>query len=205
MADPVGNNGIRADMGRPLAMLRKDNYRAWASKLKAQLKVSDIWRLVSGLELEPPATLPADSSGNQVTAAALIRAGWLKKGDRALALLITSISDDELHTVLAVGDDPAQIWSRLREKFERRSEAEAETAQMNLLDFAHREGETANAMIDRFEAVVMVCVDQGFLADETLQKRMLLARPADRYSFLKQSYLLSLVATRPDLVVLGPH
>ena len=71
---------------------------------------------------------------------------------------------------------------------------------MNLLDFAHREGETANAMIDRFEAVVMVCVDQGVLADETLQKRMPLARPAHRYSFLKQSYLLSPVATRPDLV-----
>ena len=168
MADPEGNSGIRADMGRPLAMPRKDNYRAWASKLKAQLKVSDIWRLVSGLEAEPPATLPYGSSNTQITAAALIRVGWLKKRDRASALLITSISDDELHTVLAVENDPVRIWSRLREKFERRSEAEAETAQMNLLDFAHREGETANAMIDRFEAVVMVCVDQGVLADETL-------------------------------------
>ena len=109
MADPVGNSGIRADMGRPPAMLRKDNYIAWASKLKAQLKVSDIGRLVSGLEPEPPATLPTGSSGNQVTAAALIRAGWLKKKDRASALLITSISDDELHTILAVEDDPAQM------------------------------------------------------------------------------------------------
>ena len=71
---------------------------------------------------------------------------------------------------------------------------------MNLLDFAHREGEIANAMIDRFEAVVMVCHDQGVVADETLQKRMLLARPADRYSYLKQSYHLAPVASRPDLV-----
>ena len=54
MANPEGNSGIRADMGRPLAMLRKDNYRAWAFKLNAQLKVSDIWRLVSGVEAEPP-------------------------------------------------------------------------------------------------------------------------------------------------------
>ena len=111
MDDPEGNSGMRADMGRPLAMLRKDNYRAWASKLKAQLKVSDIWRLVSGVEAEPLATLPAGSSNTQITAAALILAGWLKKRDRASALLITSISDDELHTVLAVEDDPVRIWS----------------------------------------------------------------------------------------------
>ena len=200
MADPGGNSGIRAEVGRPLAILRKDNYRAWASKIKAQLKVMDCWRLVSGTDVEPPATLPAGSSNAQITAGALLRAGWLKRKDRASALLITSISDDELHTVLAVEDDPVRVWNRLREKFERRSEAEAETAQMNLLDFAHREGENANAMIDRFEAVVMVCLDQGVVADETLQKRMLLARPADRYSFLKQSYLLAPVAARPDLV-----
>ena len=61
--------------------------------------------------------------------------------------------------MLAVEDDPIRVWIRLRKKIERRSEAEAETAQMNLLDFAHREEENANAMIDRFEAVVMVCLD----------------------------------------------
>ena len=97
-------------------------------------------------------------------------------------------------------DDPVLMWTRLKEKFDRRSEAEAETAQLKLLDFAHREGESANAMIERFETVVMVCVDQGIAADENLQKRMLLARPADRYAFLKQSYLLSSIGNRPDLV-----
>ena len=113
-----------------------------------------------------------------MTAAALIRTGWMRRRDRAAAVLITSISDEELHTVLAVGDDPIRIWTRLRKKFKRRSEAEAETAQMNLLDFAHREGENSNTMIDRFETVVMVCLDQGVAVDENLQKRMLLARPA---------------------------
>ena len=55
-------------------------------------------------------------------------------------------------------------------------------------------------MIERFEAVVMICLDQGVVGDETLQKRMLLARPADWYSFLKQSYLLAPIASRPHLV-----
>ena len=59
---------------------------------------------------------------------------------------------------------------------------------MSLLDFAHREGETTNAMIDRFETIVAFCTDQGVAAGENLQKRMLLARPAERYAYLKQSY-----------------
>ena len=200
MTDSSGNSGIRAEVARPLALLRKDNYRAWKSKVKAQLKVMDCWRLVIGTEAEPPTTLLARSSGAVVTDAALMRTSWIRRRDRATAALITSVSNEEVHTVQAVNDDPILMWRRLKEKFERRSEAEGETVQMRLLDFAHREGESANAMIERFETVVMVCLDRGVSANENLQKRMLLARPADRYSFLKQSYLLSSIANRPDLV-----
>ena len=202
MADTLGNSGIRAEGIRPVALLRKENYRAWSSKLKAQLKVMDCWRLVTEVELMPPAAAPAGSTVAQLAAAILTRASWDKRRDRAAAILITSISDEESHTVQAVDEDPVQIWNRLREKFERRSETEAETAQMNLLEFAHREGETANATIDRFETIVMICEDQGVPADENLQKRMLLARPADRYAFLKQNYLLAPVASCPDLISL---
>ena len=69
---------------------------------------------------------------------------------------------------------------------------------MSLLDFAHREGEIANSTIDRFETIVAFHIDQGVIADENLQKRMLLARPAERYAYLKQSYLLASAATRPE-------
>ena len=126
MADSSGNSGIRAEVARPLALLRKDNYRAWSSKVKAQLKVMDCWRLVIGTEAESPATLPAGSSGAAVAAAALIRTSWIRRRDRAAAALITSVSDEEVHTVQAVDDDPVLMWKRLKEKFERRSEAEAE-------------------------------------------------------------------------------
>ena len=158
----------------------------------------DCWRIVSGTEPEPPATVPAGSNIAVVNAAQLLRTSWLKRADRAAALLITSISDEELHTVQTVDEDPVAMWNRLKEKFERKSEAEAELAQMSLLDFAHREGETANAMIERFETIVAFCTDQGVALGENLQKRMLLARPAERYAYLKQSYLLSPVATRPE-------
>ena len=58
LTDNTGKSGIRADGIRPVAVLRKENNRAWCSKMKAQQKFMDCWRLVSGLELEPPATIP---------------------------------------------------------------------------------------------------------------------------------------------------
>ena len=200
MADTLGNSGIRAEGIRPLPLLRKDNYRAWSSKIKAQPKVMDCWRLVSAAEAEPPATAPAGAGAAERAAATLIRASWVKQRDRAAEVLITSISDEEVHAVQAVDEDLVLIGGRLREKFERRSKAEAESAQTNLLNFAHREDETTNATIDRFENIVLICVDQGVNPDENLLKRMLLARPAERYSFLKQSYLLAPIPSRPDLI-----
>ena len=118
MADNSGNSGIRAEGYRPMSVLRKDNYRAWSSKTKSQLKVMDCWRIVSGTQVEPPATVPAGSNIVVVNAAQLVRNSWLKRADRAAALLITSISDEELHTVQAVDEDPVAIWNRLKEKFE---------------------------------------------------------------------------------------
>ena len=180
----------------------KSNYRAWSTKLKAQLKVMDCWQLVSGVELQPPATGPPGCDAPTQAATVAARRSWDKRNDRAAAVLITSITDDELHTVQAVDEDPVAIWTRLREKIERRSEAEAETAFMKFLDFTHEEAETANKTIERFETLLTNCLDQGVAVDENMKKRMLIGRPADRYQFLKQNYLLSPMATKPDLASL---
>ena len=67
----------------------------------------------------------------QVAVAQVIRTSWLKRRGRAAAVLITSICDEELHTIQAVDDNLVLIRGRLREKFERRLEAKAETAQMS--------------------------------------------------------------------------
>ena len=137
-----------------MATLMNSNYRAWSTKLKAQLKVMDCWQLVSGVEVQPPATGPPGCDAAKQFAAVAARRSWDKRKDRAAAVLITSITDDELHTVQAVDDDPVAIWIRLREKFERRSEAEVETAFKKFLDFTHKEEETANETIERFETLL---------------------------------------------------
>ena len=163
--------------------------------------------MVEGTEVAPPSTAPDGATGAETRAVLAAKLLWDKKRDRASSVLVTSISDEEIYcdrlcTIYTVDDDPVQIWARLKEKFERRSEAEAEIAQMQLLEFAHKEGENANSTIDRFDTAVKYCTDQGVANDENLLRRMLLARPAERYAFLKQSYLSAPAATRPDLAML---
>ena len=151
MADPAGNSGIREAGLRPVAILKKDNYRAWTMKLKVQLKVMDCWELVTGAELQPPATAPAGADAAAIATALALRKSWDRRNNASSTVLITSISDEELHTVHGLDDFPPQIWVRLQEKFDRRSEAEAETAFMAFLDFAQLESETADELIERYE------------------------------------------------------
>ena len=112
MADPLANSGIRADgsLGRSVATLKSDNYTSWSSRLKAVLKISDCWRLTTGVELLP-AVAAAGSTAAQVAAADTARASWLKRKDRAAAVVIMSISDEEHGTVQAVDEDLSRSGS----------------------------------------------------------------------------------------------
>ena len=114
----------------------------------------DCWGLVEGTKATPPSTAPASATAAETRAVQAAKLLWDKKCDRASSVLVTSIGDEEIHTVYTVGDDPIHIWARHKEKFERRSEAEAEITQMQLLEFAHKEGEHADSTIDRFDTAV---------------------------------------------------
>ena len=96
-----------------------------------------------------------------MTAAALAtRVAWFVKKEAASAVLVTSISDDESHVIDGIEDEPAHIWARHAEKFDRKSEAEAEMCLMSLLDFTHQESETAEDIIGRLEKTLKMCLDQ---------------------------------------------
>ena len=56
---------------------------------------------------------------------------------------------------------------------------------MQLLDFVYKEEEVSNATIDRIDAAIKSCTDQGVNVDDNHATRMLLARPNERYKFLK--------------------
>ena len=121
MADPAGISGIGAIGLRPVAILKKDNYRSWSVKLKVQLKVMECWKSVTGTELQPPTTAPVGADAAAQLAAVALRKSWDKRRDGACAAIITSIPDEELHVVHGIDEDPVATWTRLKEKFERRS------------------------------------------------------------------------------------
>ena len=61
-----------------------------------------------------PDTLPilyrlTNATGAERTAALKLRASGDKRWDRAAAILVTSISDEDIHTVQAVDRDPIQL------------------------------------------------------------------------------------------------
>ena len=116
-----------------------------------QLKVMECWELVIGTESQPPNTAPAGADAAAIAAVLAFRKSWDKRRDGACAAIITSISDEELHVVHGIDEDPFATWTRLKEKFERRSEQESEAAFMRFLDFSHTESETANEMFERYE------------------------------------------------------
>ena len=106
MADPADISGIRATGLRPVAILKKDNYRSWSVKLKVQLKFMECWELVTGTELQPLATAPVGADAATQLVAVALRKSWDKRRDGACAAIITSIFDEELHVVHGIDEDP---------------------------------------------------------------------------------------------------
>ena len=74
----------------------------------------DCWELITGTELQPPATAPAGADAAATTAALAFRKSWDKRRDGAGAAIITSISDEELHVVHGIDEDPVATWTRLK-------------------------------------------------------------------------------------------
>ena len=157
----------------------------------------ECWELVT--ELQPPNTAPAGVDVVAIAAMLALRKSWDKRRDGACAAIITSISDEELHVVHGIDEDPVATWTRLKEKFERRSKQESKATFKRFLDFSHTKSETANEMIERYETYLQNCLDQGVVVDVNTRQQMLTGRPAERYKFLKQNYLLATPANKPNL------
>ena len=110
-----------------------------------------------------------------------------------MTLTAAAISDTEILTVTDVLDDPIKTWAALSKKCQRKSKMEAEAAHMALLQFKRSETEIADDTITRFHALVLKCRQQEVKTDDELLERMLLSRPNERCSFIKNNYLHSAV------------
>ena len=71
-----------------------------------------------------------------------------------------------MYHVKSIIKDLVATWQKLKEKYERVSEMEAEVVQQLLNDFQHVETESADETIDKFEQIVERCHQQGVPATE---------------------------------------
>ena len=73
---------------------------------------------------------------------------------------------------------------------------------MQLLDFVYKEEKVSNATIDRIHAAIKSCTDQGVNVGDNHATRMLLARPNERYKFLKYNHLFAPAAAKLSIFMM---
>lgn len=141
--------------------LKGENYTAWAVRMRLVFKANKVWEIVEGIDVRPPPppALVLANANNPGNVAAVVAANqamieFETSVTRAVFLIQESVSDDILHSIEDISNDPAAIWTTLHRKFARTSELQYESAQQAFLTFQHVETESAEQTIMRFEGVV---------------------------------------------------
>ena len=74
-------DNLSAGVIKPPAIPKSDNYRTWAMKLKANIKVMGAWGMVGGTDVAPLPTAPADSLAAEIATHRRVKAAWDSKWD----------------------------------------------------------------------------------------------------------------------------
>ena len=185
-------DGIRASPSKgssstSLNVLGSNNYASWRDKMTAALVMNDVWDLVNGDRVKPtiPVAIQNTAGTANVNQASIDSATaelkiYIKDYKYAASKLLHAISDDQMYHVRSVVINPVEIWKKLQQKFERRTEMEAQDANQALITFQHLEIENANTTIERLEQVLDKCQQQGVPLSEQVKARMLLSSVNER-------------------------
>jgi hypothetical protein len=95
--------------------LNEKNYRSWATTVRAILREKKLFDVVEG-RTEVPAKLKDDASTDEHTAYDAELEAYEKKAFPACRILLSTITS-RLITYVEDEDDPAKIWSTLKERF----------------------------------------------------------------------------------------
>ena len=93
-----------------------------------------------------------------------------------------------MHHIRLVITDAVQIWHKLQQNFDRKTEMEAQAVNKLLINFKHLEIETADETIERYEQIVDKCLQQGLVISEHTKQRMLLQEVNDRHTYITKAY-----------------
>ena len=119
--------GIRAsspDGGNiSITLLGKDNHVARSCRVETALVVAEFWDLASGQRVKPfisaairNATDTDNANQASIDAAIKYLKAYIKASAAAASLLVSPISDAQMHHVRSVIKDPIATWLKLQEK-----------------------------------------------------------------------------------------
>lgn len=151
--------------------LKGANYPTWKIQCKMALMKEGLWRIVTGEE-----TAPASGSASE-------RAKFASRQDRALATVVLSV-DTSLLYLIGNPEDPAVVWKKLADQFEKKTWATRLDLRRKLHSLRLKEGDSAQEHI----RVMTELFDALSIAGETISEEdrvvYLLASLPETYNVL---------------------
>jgi hypothetical protein len=130
--------------------LNEKNYRSWATTLRAILREKDLFDVVEG-KVKAPAELKDDASDEDHVAYDTALKAYQKKAFPACRILISAISG-RLMTYVEDEDDPAKIWTTLKDRFRPTTDITMAQALKSIITMRMAEDDDMEAHIRNFTA-----------------------------------------------------
>ena len=154
-----------------IVLLNGNNYPTWKIQIKMTLMKYGAWGFVTGTEVEP------DDEDH---------VGWRKFNDRKDKALATIVLGVEPALLYMLGDpqDPAEVWQKLADQFEKKSWANKLALRRKLYSLRLKDNESMQnhikSMVEIFESLSVV----GYVVEEEDRVVHILASLPESYQML---------------------
>ena len=136
-----------AELKTAIVPLNGKNYPTWKVQCRMALMKDSLWGITSGTE-----TLARDASADN-------RKKFEARRDRALAIIVLAV-DPSLLYLIGNPDDPADVWKKLEEQFQRKTWSNKLQLRRQLFSLKLKEGESVHrhikVMTEIFEALAVI-------------------------------------------------
>lgn len=165
--------------------LNGKNYSTWKLQVKMMLVKDGLWGIVNGSEAAP-------ASGDNLEKFATRR-------DRALAIVVLSLDTSILYLI---GDptDPAQVWKKLEDQFQKKSWVNKLNLRRNLYSLKLHEGGSTHDHIKKMTEIFDGLSAIGDNIDEEDRVVHLLASLPDSYNMLVTAFQANIDIPKMEMV-----
>jgi hypothetical protein len=151
--------------------LTEKNYRSWATTVRAILREKKLFDVVEGTVTAP--AQPADASDEDHVAYDTALEAYEKKAFPACRILLSAISS-RLITYVEDEDDPAKIWTTLKDRFRPTTDITMAQALKNIISMRMAEDADMESHIRDFTAAKRRLEEHGVSLDDIVYRTIFL-------------------------------